>query len=262
MVCLILSFGEKTLGKIEEEIYLDNIHYRYNFIIQPVENYETITIDGLGTRADYTYPETLDYTLQESITISYLMPLPFSYNLIKINPDAPSYLECENLIDMKKCVVPLSHFADKKAGYYYTHYLNNLDEYSIFYDLDPIQVILPRDNEIKIRILPEDNKNTIELGQKGTLYFVTNYTDEDNIFNVTDIEDKFSFPASIKEKQGNKYDVTCRFFSPINDNVRIFCWLNENLKQNDKYILLNNVSLFYGPYNIFILSETYRNNSS
>ena len=33
------------LGKIEKEIILSNIHYKYNFRIQPVENYELIRIN-------------------------------------------------------------------------------------------------------------------------------------------------------------------------------------------------------------------------
>ena len=42
MVCIILGLGEKALGKIDQEIYLDEIHYKYNFIILPVENNEII----------------------------------------------------------------------------------------------------------------------------------------------------------------------------------------------------------------------------
>ena len=55
--------------------------------------------------------------MKESITIRYLMPIPFTYNYIKINPKAPSHLECENLESMKKCIVPLNHFANEKTGY-------------------------------------------------------------------------------------------------------------------------------------------------
>ena len=65
---------------------------------------------------------------------------------------------------------------NKLSGYYYTYYLNNNNEYSIYYNLVPFKVILP-DNDIYLRIKKEDNSQIINVGQNGVIYFTTHYDD-------------------------------------------------------------------------------------
>ena len=262
-ICLIIGQGQTYLGINEEPIVLNNIHYKYNFIIQPFNNSELITISEMGSWNNYLYPEELDFTLHESIYIRYISYLPDSYNSIKLNPDSPSYLECEDISDIsedfigiKKCIVPRSHFEGKESGYYYTYHLNHLNESSIFYDITPVKVILPGDDEIIIRIQQEDNKNTIHIGQKGTLYFFTDYNDTKNIFDPLDIEETTKFNSTISDEAQNNYKVNCRLFKPTGEQLAIICNLDESLKLGNHNITLNTIRFSYDNYTVTIFSET------
>ena len=82
------------------------------------QNNEVIKIQGLGSWIQLVYPEKMDLTSQETITIRYLMATPSNSKKIRLNPDSNSDLECEDLSGFKKCIVPLSHFEDKETGYY------------------------------------------------------------------------------------------------------------------------------------------------
>ena len=68
-----------------------------------------------------------------------------------------------------------------------------------------------RENEIFINIKQEDNPSPITIGKNGTLYYMTDYNDnETNIFNPSDIEEKTSFQTSFIEKDTSKdYKITC-----------------------------------------------------
>ena len=92
----------------------------------------------------WSYPEVLDFTIKDNITIEYWMGSPSCLNGIRLNKDAPD-LECENIKGFKRCIVHKSHFKGKENGYYYTMYrncLDLLDSTSIFYELPPTKVIL------------------------------------------------------------------------------------------------------------------------
>ena len=55
-----------SLGKIVQEIILNDIHIKYNFIILPSE---IISIDDLGNKALLLYPKIFDFYLNESYNI-------------------------------------------------------------------------------------------------------------------------------------------------------------------------------------------------
>ena len=89
-----------------------------------------------------SYPEELELYSDTIAIIRYIMSDPSLGINIRLNPESDSDLECENLIGMKKCSVSLDHFKNKQSGYYYTHHLNHLGEYSIYHEANPINIYL------------------------------------------------------------------------------------------------------------------------
>ena len=170
------------------ECIKDNINIKYNFRIQPVSNNETFTINNVkGNMIYLNQPLILDFTQKNSIIIRYSLEMPVEKFKIRLNPNSEDIV-CEPLMYMAKCIIPLSHFNNATSGYYNTYYINNLGQLSIYYDANPFYVILP-EKGIELQILEEDNLYEINIGLKGTLYFITNYNDtEYDIFNISDIE--------------------------------------------------------------------------
>ena len=150
LVVCHMDFGNNkfnnSLSEIKEEIILDNINIKYNFRIQPVKNTEKFYgCTLLASLNLYSYPEVLDFTLQDEITIEYWAQAPTYIKGIKLNKDAPD-LECEDINKkLKRCIVHKSHFKGKENGYYFTMYRNCLNSMSIFYELPPTKVILTKD---------------------------------------------------------------------------------------------------------------------
>ena len=92
LLCSATEEGEIYLGKIEEEIILNDIHYKYNFLIQPVDNNKVINIKEIGSYVALVYPGTLDFTSQNNLIIRYIMSSPLNEKEIKLNPDSSDYL--------------------------------------------------------------------------------------------------------------------------------------------------------------------------
>jgi len=102
---------------------------------------------------------------------------------LSLNIDTESYLECEDLNMMKKCTVPLSHFKDLKSGYFNIYHLNHENNSIIYYGSPLIEVTLSKDEFIELYIKDEDNDKSMEIGLKGIINIVLNYTDNEvNIF--------------------------------------------------------------------------------
>ena len=81
-----------------------------------------------------TYPHILNFTLEDSLNISFIMNYPYSVKQIKLNPDS-NELICSYYENLKECSIPLEHFLGKKGGYYFTNYNNNYT----FYDAPPFK---------------------------------------------------------------------------------------------------------------------------
>ena len=247
VLCYPLKEGETCLGKIENEIIINDTHYKYNFRIQPVENTEIITtVKDLGTLVKFVYPQILNFTSGKLLIIRYLMINPPNSKNIKLNIDSPTYLECTDLSGMKKCKVPINHFKKKESGYYHTHYLNSLGVYSTYYDANPVNIELPEwENEVVISIEDKDNPDIIKIGQKGVLYFVTNYNDTDNIFIPSELE-TFSFKGNFTDsKENNLYESICKFWKPKSENMRIICQLDKNMANQEQNIYMQNITFIY-----------------
>ena len=117
------------------------------------------------------------------------------------------------------------------------------------------------DSEIKINIEYYVNRETQFVGNKGTLYYITEYNDnEKNIFNSSDIEEKTTFQTYFTEKSTNtNYTITCRLWKPTHGNLRLFCKLKDFFEKNYYGIEIYSYNFTYGNYNIFVkfnLGET------
>ena len=144
LVCWVRD-GVFWLKEIEEEIILNDINIKYNFRIQPVKNIKKIIGDRRekGSFVFFLYPEILDFTKEDILTVDYHIENPDSLTGITLNEDAEDLI-CEDLDrEIKRCKVPKSHFNGKESGYYFTKHTNHLDGKSISYEAPPIKIILP-----------------------------------------------------------------------------------------------------------------------
>ena len=153
-------------------------------------------------------------------------------------------------------LVPKSHFKGKTRGYYYKSHINPNNRDSFYYELPPIQVLLPGVNSFTPRIKKEDNDNIVKIGQKGILTFIAD-DNETNIFIYDDLETKTTFKSIIKDEFNHEYDINCRLWKPKGDKIRIFCNLDENLKYEKQNIMLNIITFIYKDYEITIIQNDY-----
>ena len=148
LFCSPETKGIYSLGIINKQIILENIHAKYNFIITPVINNDQIEVvenskSNLANYAFFLIPPVLDFNLYETLTIDIFTQFNTS---IRINPDSDD-LKCEKINYIaKRCIVPKSHFENKTNDYYFVNYLNYLNKYTPFYEMPPIQIILSQDN--------------------------------------------------------------------------------------------------------------------
>ena len=77
ILCESSNSGTYSLGEIKKEIILDRINVKYNFIILPVINNEKYEIsEQLGSHIFNIFPNLLNFTLYDEITIEILMNNP------------------------------------------------------------------------------------------------------------------------------------------------------------------------------------------
>jgi len=125
---------------------LNNLHGIYNFYIQPVKIDDTITINGNGTSLLMIIPKVLDFSSNDSISIDLGLFQPEYAKGIRFNLNAKEDLVCEDRRNIKRCIVPKSHFENKQNGYYNIYHLNHVNKYIKFYEQSPIQVIFQNDD--------------------------------------------------------------------------------------------------------------------
>ena len=189
------------------QIYtLENINIKYNFIIPTFSNYDQFSFNSdRGTFVNFSYPNILDFTKQEIYTIDYCVESPYYLDNIKLDLDSSNYLECENKNGyVKRCEVPKSHFTANKNGYYNTYASNKQ-----LYELAPIQVIFEKEYIIEINIKKEYNMKVTQKGKNGPIILITDYFDDENIFNNYDIKEDTDFTSSITVNDKLSYEVSC-----------------------------------------------------
>ncbi len=142
----------------------------------------------------------------------------------------------------------------KKEGYYITLESKDNDYYFNLGSHFHFRNILSNNKELNISILKKNNDYKKIIGSKSTIFFITDYKDNElNIFNSDDIEEKTSFESIVQDDLKNEYKIACRLWKPKNDYLRIFCSFQSDLNKNAKYIYLANDSFIYNDkYNIFI----------
>ena len=248
LLCKLNSQGNFYLEKTDFEIKLDNINIIYNFIIKPIKNNEIFNIIyGMKYNLLIGYPQILDFSKKDSIDILLAHSASiFPYESIKLNSENDENIKCNNYEFMAKCKININHFKNKQSGFYNLYYKNFLDEYSMFYEINPFKIILPKFLEISLEKEYINNNYQI-LGQNSLLYLVTNFNDTENDFNLFDIE-KCCFKGNfsiIKDNEINIYEPVCNLWKPINENIRIFCSFEENFEIGEHNIFFNKVNFFY-----------------
>ena len=238
-----------SLSEIKEEIILTEIHSKYNFYIQPVKNDEKIILKGEGSFPMFTIQKTLDFSKNDELTLELILVMPYNTKSIKLNLDSDEELKCNDLFDtIKKCTVPKSHFVNKESGYYFIYHLNHLNKYIKFYEFTPIQVIFS--NELILKIKNIDDKDSIKIGQKGVISFITDFEDIHNIFD-SEIETKI---INVQFSGNNKnYTAKCHLWKPLGEKLRLICQFNENI--DAQKLKLIKFIFDYKDFNIAILSE-------
>ena len=132
---LILCLGEYedvlSLKEIENEIRLNYINAKYNFIIQPVKNTETITIINSTIPLPYfyvIYPNILNFNVKSSFEIDLFLGR-YDPNLKPLDGitfnEKEKDLECIDLKYKIKCNVSKEHFKGLNNEYYYIKYNNH-----------------------------------------------------------------------------------------------------------------------------------------
>ena len=142
IVCFPPSIGKCWLKGTRAEIIINNVHIKYNFIIQPFKNEEKIyhSKNDPGTYIKKMYPEILDFTKRDSFYVYYDSKDIKYLKGITFNEDKGDLFCEERQKELLRCLVPRSHF--EKSGYYFTKHTNHLDGKSIFYEIPPVKVIL------------------------------------------------------------------------------------------------------------------------
>ena len=162
-------------------------------------------------------------------------------------------MDCYSITTALTCTIKSDYFENYPNGYYNLYHLNRLKTYSILYEVSPFEVILPKNKIINIKLKSKDNGSGIDIGEKGIIYFITNYNDnERNIFDPSDIEEKTKFEAKIYSNIKSNI-INCRLWKPNYDNLRIICKYNNFDLMN--YFMLEKVILNYNEYIINISLE-------
>ena len=257
LLCDIDSFDTFYLSEIKNDIYLTNIHYKFDFTIFRV--YDNQPFNRNGKAMIHTiYPNNINLTLEETANVTFYTKNPEELLHLRFNPYSND-LECTQTYNILNCIIPLNHFKNNKTGYYYTYTKDINNEWQILYDSTPINITFSDDDEIVMRVKKINNKNMIKVGMNETeLYYVTDYDDtEKNIFNGYNIRHNTSFNGIIKDNNSNQYDATCHLWNPKNEKIRIFCKLNETLKYNEQDIIMDTIKFYYDIYTIIIYFKDY-----
>ena len=149
LLCSMRSSSEEeekyTLSETKENIKLENINVKYNFIIKPIHNSEIISIKNKEGGLIYSvYPYALDYTKKDAFTIFYVGGVNYITGLT-LFPDSKD-LDCKYSPLYIECTIPKSYFKTKKNGHYYVYHTNYLGSKSANYELAPINVNIPEEN--------------------------------------------------------------------------------------------------------------------
>ena len=261
LFCSISNIGTFILEN--QKLIKEYIHYKYIFDIINENNSTSLNIvNEFGTGIVFINPNVFNYNFQEDIIIFISMTNDNKKEDILITPNEYAsenetlfYYNMFNRGYIKKYTVPISFFENKKSGYFYLYHsgISEESDYVPYYEANPIYLNLPPSNLIVIRI-KESMINYI--GKNGIITFKTNSSDEiKNLFNESNIEDKLSLDTTVIDENKITYNATCKIWNPMNEYLRVFCQLHEDLKDIHK-ISLNTLHFPYNNYDIEFFLRT------
>ena len=212
MLCTGFKKGEYSLRElIKEEIILDYINVKYNFIIHPTINEERFKVDEGGGFIRFSGPNIINFSKNSQGNFLFLY-IGENFNSLnfRLGPDsATNSQRCSNSFCF--CGISRDSFEGNQDGYYNLYYSNSRysNFYSIFYEVQPFEITLPKSKNINIRI--KNNIEPINIGKNGIICFETNYNDsETNIFDVSDIEKRTKYESAIYDNE-RSIIIYCRF---------------------------------------------------
>ena len=124
LFCYMDEKGEFDFFIQDEIRTLNQIHYKYNFIINRNEIYYRIDVNGSGSKMLLRTPEVLDFTKSDYLNMVLVLNGAHYLYDIKLNPDAQN-IDCYTYNYSKKCTVSKYHFEEKKTGYYYLYHTSH-----------------------------------------------------------------------------------------------------------------------------------------
>ena len=104
----------------------------------------------------------------------------------------------------------------------------------------------------------DENIDTKVICKNQILYLITDYYDNNNIFDISNIEKKTNFNTKITVNTNINtfdYDIYCRLWKPKNRNLIIICQKNDTLyneKENIVQGYFNEVVFNYEDYKVII----------
>ena len=215
---------------------LKDIHYKYNFRIQPVFLNTSFFTEYYGTSIYLTFPEELDFASKNNLEIRFIMMNSYNAKYISLlYPDTNtnySSLYCLDLTGIKMCTIHISYFVRqnyKKNNYCYVYHSDNIFHARINYAAPPIKVILPK-KILYIDIEAQENTKKMIICQNSKLYLMTNYDDSKlNIFDSSTIEEKTNFTTHITILSPlDTHKTACRLWKSKNKNITIICSIEDN----------------------------------
>ena len=109
-----------------------------------------------------------------------------------------------------------------------------------------------KENIITLNITKDLNQEDKYVEKDGVISFKTDYKDDENKFDISQLEEKLVFETKIKDDLNNTYNAACKLWKPLNDNIRVICNFVGTINKTS-YINLNNINLEYNnKYNITI----------
>ena len=238
LVCWVNKEGENRLKEITEEIIINDKNVLYNNRIQPVKNDEIIQYHGSGSFFSWYYPKVLDFSQNDNnISIIYNIENPNSLNGLSYNEDEEDLI-CEKVgSHIKKCEITKDHFKGNKDGLYFVKHTNHLGKKSISYEVQPVKVILSKELNLVQGSLLEET-----IGKKGTI--VVSFKQEKTSYKIIDTQKKICFKSQISNGK-DSYEVNCGLWSQDENEVYIFCDIDENIPSANYSILFKETEPFY-----------------
>ena len=147
----------------EENIY-NQSSIIYNFRIQPIKKEMKIIFKNFSYSYIYgIYPEILDFESNELIQIEIFAEQPNKIKGLTFNEEEKDLI-CEDLSNVKRCIVKETHFKGKDSGYYYLKHDGYNNAKKISYEVAQLEVILSKKdkkNEDKNENDDDDDNNIV-----------------------------------------------------------------------------------------------------